>query len=85
MSILVISDPSQNPNRETILEANRRSANFHPSIWGDQFLTCAPISNLVHLFTFVYMFVQIFNFEENLPSRIWPNFIISTDSSFNII
>ncbi|KAL5546747.1 hypothetical protein UlMin_006434 [Ulmus minor] len=46
MSILVISDPSQNPNRETILEANRRSANFHPSIWGDQFLTYAPISNL---------------------------------------
>ena len=30
------------PTKTDMPEINRRSANFHPSIWGDRFLTYAP-------------------------------------------
>jgi hypothetical protein len=33
----VVAAPPQN----AMLETNRRSANYHPSIWGDHFLTYA--------------------------------------------
>ncbi|KAK3421191.1 hypothetical protein EUGRSUZ_H04977 [Eucalyptus grandis] len=45
MSLPVSTIPSPSPAQETSQVAERRSGNFHPSIWGDYFLKYASDSN----------------------------------------
>ncbi|KAL3730994.1 hypothetical protein ACJRO7_027940 [Eucalyptus globulus] len=45
MSLPVSTIPSPSPAHETSQVAERRSGNFHPSIWGDYFLKYASDSN----------------------------------------
>ncbi|KAL3730995.1 hypothetical protein ACJRO7_027941 [Eucalyptus globulus] len=47
MSLPVSTIPSPSPAHETSQVAERRSGNFHPSIWGDYFLKYASDSNSV--------------------------------------
>ena len=37
----LVSAVAAAPTKNATTETNRRSANFHPSIWGDHFLTYA--------------------------------------------
>jgi hypothetical protein len=46
------------PTQNAMPETNRRSADFHPSIWGDHFLTYASDS-LVQMRLFVHFVVPL--------------------------
>ena len=51
MSIPVLGAPSQNAKSEVV----RRTANFHPSIWGDRFINNTSEDKVTRLFaTLVY-------------------------------
>ncbi|XP_056166783.1 (-)-germacrene D synthase-like isoform X2 [Syzygium oleosum] len=45
MSLPILAIPPSSPAQETSRVAERRSANFHPGIWGDYFLKYASDSN----------------------------------------
>jgi hypothetical protein len=55
MSFQVLGETAQSLN--PILETDRHSANFHPSIWGDHFLAYA--SELVKIPSFFFFFFSL--------------------------